>query len=78
MHTSDTSSRSGAGPSIGGKGAVGIMIAAVVVFLLIILFFGFSWYAWGFLGLIIAFVGVYSAARFGVRRATRFDERHSS
>jgi drug/metabolite transporter (DMT)-like permease len=69
MHPSDTSSRSGAGPTLGGRGAVGILIASVAVFFLIVLLFGVSWYAWGLLGVIIVCVGIYSIARFGINRA---------
>jgi hypothetical protein len=69
MHTSDTSSPGRAGPSIGGKAAIGILIGSVAVFMLIVLLFGLSWYAWGFLGVIIVCVGIYSVARFGIRRA---------
>lgn len=59
---------------MGWKGAVGILIAAVVVFCLIVLLFGLSWYAWGLLGVFIVAFGIFSVARFGVRRADRAGE----
>ncbi len=68
MQTSDSQ-------AMGWKAAVGILIAAVVVFCLIVLFFGVSWYAWGFLGVLIVAFSIFSAARFMVRRAGRAGDR---
>jgi hypothetical protein len=71
MQTSDSR-------TMGWKGALGILIAAVVVFCLIVLLFGVSWYAWGLLGVIIVAFGIFSVARFGVRRADRAPDRPPS
>jgi hypothetical protein len=71
MQTSDSQ-------AMGWKAAVGILIATVVVFCLIVLLFGVSWYAWGLLGVVIVAFGIFSVARFGVRRAGGTDERPHS
>jgi hypothetical protein len=78
MHSSNAGSQGGTGPSIGWKSAVGILIASVAAFVLIVLLFGVSWYAWGFLGLVIVGFGIFSAARFGIHRAGGAEEPHPS